>query len=345
MKNRRNFCNTLTHGSQVLKLLLLQAAIVLAAVAILFGGVFNFLGTSPPETTESLATTEQETIEYENQISETETQVPPVSTTEYIETEMSTGPEISETIQSTEPPETTISSESEVPETTVPSESETQTEILVEPIGTVYLTFDDGPSTQITSQILDILKDKNVKATFFIIDYPFDSEKEAIVIREFEEGHTIALHGTSHDYSKIYTSLEALIENFTTLQEKVKASTGYTATTIRFPGGSSNTVSKKYCTGIMTEAVEYFSNSEFVYFDWNVDSRDAGGAKSSEEVFENVTSALKPGRNNIVLMHDSTGKQYTLGALEAIIDFCISEGYEFKAITSETPQVTHNVSN
>lgn len=334
MKKRRNSCNTLTHGSQILKFLLLQVAIVLATVAILFGGLFNFLGTSPPEITEPLATTEHETIEYESQISENETQVPPVSTTEYIETEASTEPEILETIQS-----------SETPETTVPSESETQTELPMEPIGTVYLTFDDGPSTQITSQILDILKEKNVKATFFIIDYPFDSEKEAIVIREFEEGHTIALHGTSHDYSKIYTSLEALIENFTTLQEKVKTSTGYTATIIRFPGGSSNTVSKKYCAGIMTEAVEYFSNSEFVYFDWNVDSRDAGGAKSSEEVFENVTSSLKPGRNNIVLMHDSTGKQYTLDALEAIIDFCISEGYEFKAITDETPQVTHNVSN
>lgn len=334
MKKRRNSCNTLTHGSQFLKFLLLQVAIVLATVAILFGGLFNFLGTSPPGITEPLATTENETIEYESQISENETQVPPVSTTEYIETEASTEPEILETIQS-----------SETPETTVPSESETKTELPMEPIGTVYLTFDDGPSTQITSQILDILKEKNVKATFFIIDYPFDSEKEAIVIREFEEGHTIALHGTSHDYSKIYTSLEALIENFTTLQEKVKTSTGYTATIIRFPGGSSNTISKKYCAGIMTEAVEYFSNSEFVYFDWNVDSRDAGGAKSSEEVFENVTSSLKPGRNNIVLMHDSTGKQYTLDALEAIIDFCISEGYEFKAITDETPQVTHNVSN
>ncbi|MBQ7409959.1 MAG: polysaccharide deacetylase family protein [Clostridia bacterium] len=318
---------------------------VLAAVAILFGGVFNFLGTSPPEITEPITTTEQETIEYESQIPESETQIPSVSTTEYIETEASTEPEISETIQSTEATENTVPSESEPPETTVPSETESQAEIPVEPIGAVYLTFDDGPSTQITNQILDILKEKNVKATFFIIDYPFDSEKEAIVIREFEEGHTVALHGTSHDYSKIYTSLDALIENFTTLQEKVKASTGYTSTVIRFPGGSSNTVSKKYCTGIMTEAVEYFSNSEFVYFDWNVDSRDAGGAKSSEEVFENVTSSLKPGRNNIVLMHDSTGKQYTLDALEAIIDFCISEGYEFKAITDETPQVTHNVSN
>lgn len=345
MKNRRKFCNTLTHGSQVLMLLLLQAAIVLVAVAILFGGVFNFLGTSPPEITEPITTTEQETIEYESQIPESETQIPSVSTTEYIETETSIEPEISETIQSTEATENTVPSESEPPETTVPSETESQTEIPVEPIGTVYLTFDDGPSTQITNQILDILKEKNVKATFFIIDYPLDSEKEKIVIREFEEGHTVALHGTSHDYSKIYTSLDALIENFTTLQEKVKTSTGYTATVIRFPGGSSNTVSKKYCTGIMTEAVEYFSNSEFVYFDWNVDSRDAGGAKSSEEVFENVTSGLKPGRNNIVLMHDSTGKQYTLDALEAIIDFCISEGYEFKAITDETPQVTHNVSN
>ena len=241
-----------------------------------------------------------------------------------------------------------------VPETEVKTETETEAETETPPepapsepeyIGTIYLTFDDGPSTQSTSQILDILQEKGIKATFFIIDYKFGSEREKLVLREFNEGHTIGLHGTSHTYSEIYTSLDALINNFETLQEKVFQSTGYNSTIIRFPGGSSNTVSKHYCPGIMTEAVNYFSNSDFVYFDWNVDSSDAGGAKSIEEVYNNVISGLKPGRNNVVLMHDSNHKEYTIGALAAIIDFALDAGYEFKAITSETPQVTHRVAN
>ena len=208
----------------------------------------------------------------------------------------------------------------------------------------IYLTFDDGPSRN-TAQVLDILKENNIKATFFIVDYQVGSEREALIVRAFNEGHTIGLHGTSHTYSKIYSSLEALIENFETLQEKVYNSTGYQSNIIRFPGGSSNTVSKNYCEGIMTKAVEYFSSTDFVYFDWNVDSQDAGGTTTPDGVFENVTSCIKPDRNNIVLMHDSGSKSHTLEALQAIIDWAISEGYEFKSITEETPQITHRIAN
>lgn len=212
-------------------------------------------------------------------------------------------------------------------------------------VGTIYLTFDDGPSVENTTQILDILSKYDIKATFFILDYKYDSEIEQLVIREFNEGHTIALHGTSHNYSKIYSSLESLIKNFETLQEKVYNSTGFTSNIIRFPGGSSNTVSQKYCVGIMSQAVEYFSTTDFVYFDWNVDSMDAGGAKSAEDVYQNVTSNLVKGRDNVILMHDSSDKIYTVQALESIIQFSQNEGYEFKAITSQTPQVVHKVAN
>lgn len=215
----------------------------------------------------------------------------------------------------------------------------------ITPIGTIYLTFDDGPSLECTPQILDILKNNNITATFFILDYKHESEKENLIVRAFEEGHTIALHGTSHTYSEIYSSLEDLIENFETLQEKVYQTLGYRPKFIRFPGGSSNTVSKHYCTGIMTEAVQYFSSSEFVYFDWNVDSQDAGGAYSAGEIFNNVTSSIKPGRNNVVLMHDSKNKTYTVEALQQIIDWAFKQGYEFKSITEDTPQVTHRIAN
>ena len=88
-----------------------------------------------------------------------------------------------------------------------------------------------------------------------------------------------------------------------------------------------------------------FSSTDFIYFDWNVDSQDAGGTNTADGVFENVTSCIKPCRNNIVLMHDSGSKSHTLEALQSIIDWALSEGYEFKAITEETPQVVHKVAN
>lgn len=351
MNKRRNSSGPLTHGTKTFAVLLVQIIAIIAVIALLLGVVAKHADISPPKETNS-------TIEYET-TTKLDTQAPNEPTINIVEKEtesVSTAPSIETEAEPTIPEkdsqevtEATTQLEygkpEESTEITFQEEPEIVPEVPKEPVGTVYLTFDDGPSTQITSKILDILLEKDVKATFFILDYAYNSEREDLVIREFNEGHTVALHGTSHDYSKIYTSLEALIENFTTLQEKVYNSTGYEPTIIRFPGGSSNTVSKNYCQGIMTEAVKYFSDSEFVYFDWNVDSQDAGGVKSTQELYENVISGIKPGRNNIVLMHDSATKKFTLEALEAIIDYCISEGYEFKAITTETPQVIHNVAN
>lgn len=218
-----------------------------------------------------------------------------------------------------------------------------QQEEIHEYIGTICLTFDDGPSLEITNQILDILQEKNVKATFFILDY--DDEKLAIINREIADGHTVALHGYSHEYSSIYSSLDAITNNFVTLQDKLYNDTGYFSNIIRFPGGASNTVSRKYCTGIMTEATQSLTDMGFVYFDWNVDSNDAGGAKSAEEIYNNVTSTLVEGRTNVVLMHDSSNKLYTLEALSRIIDYGLEHGFEFQAITEDTKTVQHNVNN
>ncbi len=282
--------------------------------------------------------TNQEHTSIPNESEKIESTSQPEESNPPVGNEIEKEPQFTTPEETTQPQETipTIENTDEPPIESTPVETNT---------GIIYLTFDDGPSLSITPQILDILKSNNILATFFIVDYEYGSEKEELVKRAFEEGHTIALHGTSHQYSEIYSSLDALINNFETLQEKVFTSTSYRSYIIRFPGGSSNTVSKRYCTGIMTEAVKYFSTTDFVYFDWNVDSQDAGGAYSKKEVFENVTSAIKPNRSNIVLMHDSNGKKYTIEALQDIINWGIAEGYEFKAITSETPQVTHSIAN
>lgn len=209
--------------------------------------------------------------------------------------------------------------------------------------GTVYLTFDDGPSLDITPKILDILKEKNVSATFFVVG--FGESKYPLLKRMVDEGHTIGLHGYSHEYSKIYTSIDTLMENFYKLEKRVSEATdGYESKFIRFPGGSSNTVSRSFCTGIMTEATSLVEEQGYTYFDWNVDSRDAGGAKTAEEVYNNVIQGISPG-TNIVLMHDSSGHTYTLEALEAIIDYCIANNYELKAIDSETKTIHHKTAN
>lgn len=209
--------------------------------------------------------------------------------------------------------------------------------------GIIYLTFDDGPTISSTPLILDILNKKGVKATFFIINY--NEEEEQLVKREYNEGHTVAIHGYSHKYSEIYQSVDTYMENITKLQEKIRNTTGYSPTITRFPGGSSNTVSKKYCPGIMTTLTNEVIQRGYTYFDWNVDSDDAGKAKNSDDIYRNVTTHVKPGRANVVLMHDFSDNYKTIEALESIIDFGLSNGYTFDKITENTQAVRHNPNN
>ena len=111
--------------------------------------------------------------------------------------------------------------------------------------GVIYLTFDDGPSQDITPNVLDILAEKNVKATFFVIHY--SDSNSSLVKREAKDGHTVALHGYTHTYSDVYSSADACLENFRKIQNQVYQTIGTKQNIIRFPGGSSNTISRKYC--------------------------------------------------------------------------------------------------
>lgn len=209
--------------------------------------------------------------------------------------------------------------------------------------GIIYLTFDDGPSSDITPQILDILEQKNIKATFFLVHY---SEKnQELVKKEANMEHTIGLHGYTHIYSEVYQSADACMENFSKIQEQVFQTTGKKSNIIRFPGGSSNTISRKYCEGIMTELTQRVINEGFRYFDWNIDSDDAGRAKTSEDVYNNVISGIKENRSNVVLMHDFSNNEKTVNALENIINYGLENGFVFRKITDETPMITHLVYN
>lgn len=208
--------------------------------------------------------------------------------------------------------------------------------------GVIYLTFDDGPSN-VTPEILDILEKNDVKATFFIVDYS-EEDKETIQ-RVINDGHTLGIHGISHDYATIYSSVTAALENFTDLKEKLLNDFGYEATFIRFPGGSSNTVSKKYSEGVMTEVTEAVEQEGLVYYDWNVDVNDAGGARTASKIYDNFVEGIASKRENVVLMHDGFGHEATAEALQRIIDYAKYNGYEFSAISENTVPVQHSVNN
>lgn len=213
---------------------------------------------------------------------------------------------------------------------------------LVMATGVIYLTFDDGPSN-ITPEILDILEKNDVKATFFIVDYS-EGDKETIQ-RIINDEHTLGIHGISHDYATIYSSATEALQNFTALKEKLLNDFDYEATYVRFPGGSSNTVSKKYSEGVMTEVTEAVEEDGFVYYDWNVDVNDAGGARTADKIYDNFVEGVAPKRENVVLMHDGFGHEATLEALQRIIDYAEYNGYVFAAISENTVPVQHSVNN
>lgn len=208
--------------------------------------------------------------------------------------------------------------------------------------GVVYLTFDDGPS-EITEEILKVLKKENVKATFFVLNYTYQYNN--VIKKIVEEGHSIGLHSYSHQYDNIYSSVYSFYDDLNKIKNKVKKTTNLDVKIIRFPGGSSNTISKKYCVGVMTEVTKKALDEGFRYFDWNVDSDDAGHAKTRDDVYKNVTSKIKPGRENVVLMHDFSHNHKTLEALSDIIDYGLQNGYVFRKITDDTKMVTHSVNN
>lgn len=208
----------------------------------------------------------------------------------------------------------------------------------------LYLTFDDGPSSEVTPRVLDILKKHNAKATFFIVNYS-DSNKE-IVRRAINEGHTIALHGYSHDYATIYANDEAFMQNIYRLHDKLMADFGYDARLIRFPGGSSNTVSCSYNDGIMSRLAVRVQKEGFSYFDWNISSGDAGGNNiAQEKIYNNVTQHLFGEGNNVVLMHDTNYKETTADALEDIIIYAKVNGYTLLPLTPDTRPCHHGIAN
>ncbi|MNT00692.1 Bifunctional xylanase/deacetylase precursor [compost metagenome] len=224
------------------------------------------------------------------------------------------------------------------------NESEVEKKVIVDnKVGLICLTFDDGPSSNITPKVLDVLKEKDIKATFFLLNY--NDDKIDIVKREINEGHSLGLHGYSHTYSEIYQSVDTARENIIKIQDRVRNTTGVNSKLIRFPGGSSNTISEKFDKGLMTRLIQEMSQEGFNYFDWNVSGEDAGSSKTSEDVYNNVMKGIKSGRTNVVLLHDFSSNKKMLEILPRIIDDAKNLGYDFEPITNQTDTIIHNVKN
>ena len=179
----------------------------------------------------------------------------------------------------------------------------------------VYLTFDDGPSSN-TDAILDILKQYDVKATFFVTGKPQEKYR-AMYQRIVAEGHTLGMHSYSHKYDEIYASEKAFEEDLSKLQDFLYDTTGVWPHFYRFPGGSSNQVS----TVDMSELAAYMQQQDIYYLDWNVASGDATNKKvKAQTLVDNVLTGVGKHQTAVVLLHDAANKNATVEALPAIIE-------------------------
>jgi len=191
----------------------------------------------------------------------------------------------------------------------------------------VYLTFDDGPSKTVTPLILDLLKQENIKATFFVLGSRVELNPD-LVKREYEEGHYIANHGYSHTYSSIYSSIDSILNEYTTTQNAIRNAIGvpeYNCNLFRFPGGS---VGGKY-QQVKAEAKSVLEQNGIAYLDWNALTNDAAGAKTKEAMMQNLIANIENKNTVVVLMHDAGDKILTYEVLPEIIQLFRERGYTF----------------
>lgn len=204
----------------------------------------------------------------------------------------------------------------------------------------VYLTFDDGPSSN-TDKILDILNEYGVKATFFVCgNERYMEEYQRIA----DEGHTLGMHSYSHKFREIYQSTEAFVDDMNRLHDYLYEVTGVDSKIIRFPGGSSNTICEN---DVMQDLIAYLAQEGMPYFDWNVSSGDAASSYiSAERIAKNVLDNVWKYDSVIVLLHDTSNKDTTVEALPMIIEKILeSEDTVLLPITEDTTPIQHVQAN
>ena len=191
----------------------------------------------------------------------------------------------------------------------------------------VFLTFDDGPSKNVTPIILDTLKSENIKATFFLLGSRVELNP-TIVKREYDEGHYIASHGYSHVYSQIYASLQSVLDEYNRSVTAIKNATGnqnYNPHLFRFPGGF---YGGKYAS-IKKEAKELLNQNGILNIDWNSLTSDAAGCTTQEEFLQEIEKTVGEHKKVVLLMHDAGNKMTTAESLPQIIAYFRDRGFEF----------------
>ena len=203
--------------------------------------------------------------------------------------------------------------------------------------GTMYLTFDDGPSSN-TPLLLTVLRNKEVKATFFVVGG--GSEKQRQWMRDIvSEGHTLGMHSYTHRYHEIYASVEAFLDDYYKQYTAIKEATGQAPTIFRFPGGSVNA----YNYPVYREIVAEMLRRGFVFYDWNLSSGDASfNYISPKKITSNILDNAPAFSRGIVLMHDAPSKDSTVESLAGVIDGLRDQGFTLAPLTREVRPMLFN---
>ena len=193
-----------------------------------------------------------------------------------------------------------------------------------------YLTFDDGPSKRTTPKVLDILKEENIKASFFVIGRNVDANP-TIVKRAYEEGHYIANHGYSHNNKKLYKSKESFLQEILKTDQAIAKAINqdhYISHIFRFPNGSMG----KYYHSQKMQSISYLSEIDYTYIDWNALNNDSIKKYSDSALLTNLKKSCSKKGNLVVLMHDSGDVNKTYTVLQDSIRYLKQEGYTFKTL-------------
>ncbi|MGL6173680.1 MAG: polysaccharide deacetylase family protein [Cellulosilyticaceae bacterium] len=203
----------------------------------------------------------------------------------------------------------------------------------------VYLTFDDGPTGQVTERILDVLKQEGVPATFFVVGKEI-IQREKVLQRIYEEGHGIGLHTYSHNLKKIYASPECFIAEMDQTEAKINEVLGQNLDlkVIRFPGGSSGRLNESFLNKL--------HESNYRIFDWHVSIEDGVDPNlSASKLYENAKKHKKDATSVIILAHCNSNNKTTCTALPDIIKYYKEQGYTFKVISNDTPEYYYKIKN
>lgn len=191
-----------------------------------------------------------------------------------------------------------------------------------------YLTFDDGPTLKATGKILDILKEEDIKATFFVIGKHVKENPE-LVKRAYEEGHYLANHGYNHNNKKLYKNADSFTSEIRDTDKEIGKAIGienYCSHVFRFPNGymSSHYKAKK------KEATKLLSEMNYSYIDWNCLNNDSVKKCSNSQLLKNLKKSAKNKGTLVILMHDTSDVNDTPSILKDSIDYLKEEGYEFR---------------